>query len=532
MAFALTAPMVIDSHAARADELSDLRANQQLLQQRLDQVAQAMVPGNLFGVGGPPGPTNVQMMGGSFPRSFLIPGTDTSIRVGGEAREVLSYWFNGGNPNASPQSGTIGETGQAESIPVSIGNGVAIGNGQAVARARSTSIFNQTPYESKMNVETRTPTAWGEARTFIEFDFSGSTGFSPGGANPLNVSDSLVPRLRYAYGTLGGVLAGQANSNFADPDANGEAIDFGGNAGEPGVVRIPQVRYTLPLTAWSLPGAFSVSAETPSTEAVTGFGMLSSDSGAVSSSVAATTTGAGNAAASIVNNAVTSVTPVVSSPNVNPTKATTPDLTAAWYIPQAWGHVDFGGVIRPGLEFDDGLFVNRSYVGWGVHFGGDVKPGWFGMPKDDIIWHFVYGDGIGRYLNASTNFALLSNYPAAAAPATAAQAASVIVTPTVEWGGEIGYQHWWAPNLRSNINAGINYHEINSRLAGCTVVGAKTDAGNCNLNKEILTAHANLIWNPVPFVDVGIEYVYGHRVVLGNLKGDENVLTSKFGVKF
>jgi hypothetical protein len=28
----------------------------------------------------------------------------------------------------------------------------------------------------------------------------------------------LLPRLRYAYGTLGGFLAGQANSNFADPD--------------------------------------------------------------------------------------------------------------------------------------------------------------------------------------------------------------------------------------------------------------------------------------------------------------------------
>ena len=46
-----------------------------------------------------------------------------------------------------------------------------------------------------------------------------------------HVSDSLIPRLRYAYGTLGGFLAGQANSNFADPDANPETLDFGGPGG-------------------------------------------------------------------------------------------------------------------------------------------------------------------------------------------------------------------------------------------------------------------------------------------------------------
>src|ERR1700687_2187714 len=53
--------------SAKADELADLRANQELLQQRLDQLAQAG-PST-----GPAGPIGV----GSFPRSFLIPGTDT-----------------------------------------------------------------------------------------------------------------------------------------------------------------------------------------------------------------------------------------------------------------------------------------------------------------------------------------------------------------------------------------------------------------------------------------------------------------------
>src|ERR1700756_3082168 len=76
--------------AAYADELADLRANQELLQRRIDQLAQG-APG---GPGGPPpsGPGS-PVLAGSFPRSFLIPGTDTSLRIGGQAYgTVLRYW--------------------------------------------------------------------------------------------------------------------------------------------------------------------------------------------------------------------------------------------------------------------------------------------------------------------------------------------------------------------------------------------------------------------------------------------------------
>ena len=57
---------------ARADEIGDLRANQELLQRRIDQLAQ--VPPPAPPPGGPGGP----VLAGSFPRSFVIPGTDSS----------------------------------------------------------------------------------------------------------------------------------------------------------------------------------------------------------------------------------------------------------------------------------------------------------------------------------------------------------------------------------------------------------------------------------------------------------------------
>jgi len=178
-------------------------------------------------------------------------------------------------------------------------------------------------------------------------------------------------------------------------------------------------------------------------------------------------------------------------------------------------------------------------MGYGVHFSGDVKPSWFGWSKDDITWQFNYGDGIGRYLGGnSTDFSLVTNYPAAA-PGSAAAAANVFAKTTVMWGGNAGYQHWWTPTLRSNISAGILHHDISNvgNAAAGFVCPARSAAalagtGGCGTNKELISSELNLIWNPVPFADIGIEYFHGHRLVLSNLKGDVNGLISRFKVNF
>jgi hypothetical protein len=80
--------------AAKADELADLHAHQLLVQQRIGQLSQPQAPletpdaigSNVNGAAAAPSPL---LDGGSFPRSFVIPGTDTSIRVGGSIDETL-----------------------------------------------------------------------------------------------------------------------------------------------------------------------------------------------------------------------------------------------------------------------------------------------------------------------------------------------------------------------------------------------------------------------------------------------------------
>ncbi|MGA8760057.1 MAG: hypothetical protein WB611_27820 [Stellaceae bacterium] len=70
---------------ARADELNDLRSNQSSIQSRIDQLARPADPQT----NAPAAP--VPNVGGSFPRSFVIPGTDTSVRVGGDVDETMGY---------------------------------------------------------------------------------------------------------------------------------------------------------------------------------------------------------------------------------------------------------------------------------------------------------------------------------------------------------------------------------------------------------------------------------------------------------
>jgi len=102
-----------------------------------------------------------------------------------------------------------------------------------------TGYFGADAFQSRIGIKTTSP----EGVTFnIEGDFRG------GGGGSL--------RLRHAYGSYNGILAGQTWSNFTSFVGNTSTLDFDSLPGLAGYqARTAQVRYTT--------GAFSVSAEDP-----------------------------------------------------------------------------------------------------------------------------------------------------------------------------------------------------------------------------------------------------------------------------
>ncbi len=536
---------------ARADELADLRANQQLLQQRIDQLAQAQ---QQIRPEGPPAPLTggagggatiplgykaapgAPSLGGSFPRSFLIPGTDTSIRVGGFIDITGPYYLQGANSgNPGTPSSNTGQNGNLPGVPVGEAFIPGAPNGgivpQSANHSRGNGVFYFSPQQSRIDIETRTPTAWGELRTFLAFDWAGGNNFSAQSVQQAG-GDSLLPRLRFAYGTLGGFLGGQALSNFSDADADTESMDFGGAIGGTGGQRIPQLRYTL---AGPYGSAFSMSAEQPITGIIVPAGTISNDealssaangqSGPVAPLVPSTSfcngvpcTGSGITAATV---------------QANPAQTRAPTLTAASYWSQPWGHIDFSTILMPSFV-NDGHYFSHNFIGYGGHFSGDVHPHWFGLsPKDDFQFSAIIGDAIGPYASGglATSFQLASNFSVNTSCATPtktctglAAASNILVKPIFAYSMTGGYVHWWLPNLRTQIAAGNWQAAVPSQLIG---PGESNSA-----NKQLWNAFVTLVWNPVAFITTGVEYMYGRRFVVSNAHGTEQAFVYKWRVAF
>jgi len=552
---ALSAMLAIAANSAWGDEPTAL-SNDALLQTRLDQLAQAIPNAGAFYTQGelPVAAAGSGLVGGSFPNSFLIPGTDTSLRISGEMRLNLTDYFTG---RGATTSSNVLNGPAFNATPLHIHN--AIISGAVVpsynpTRSKSHGNVSLTPQQTRFGFETRTPTALGEARTFLDLDFAGGSSFSPGGVNELASTNGLTPRLRFGYATLAGLLAGQANSNFSDPDADPPQLEFGGQVGGAGPYKAPQIRYTEPLEPYGVVGALSVSAEAPGTEIWSvgqGLGAIDASDVSLAANPALTCTSTFTAA----TGTITTNCPVGGTiPAVNPTKAPAPDLTAAWYIPQPWGHLDFSLLYRPNLQLKDGRFVDQTVQGYGGHISGDVKPGWFGWAKDDITFHMVAGDGVGRYIGGNQSMvSLVSNYPALS-PTDAVTGSMVKLKTVTAFGGNTSYRHWWTDSIRSYVATGIQHMDLPNNLrtiplSATGAVGAGSTgsnpvcpgginaarlagAGGCGLNRELITASFGTAWSPVSFVDVGAEFAYGHRMSLSGLKGDVNAVVTRVVVRF
>jgi len=538
--FALALAMMTGLAGARADELSDLRANQELLQQRLDQLSQV-----------PPGAVGTPVTSGSFPRSFVIPGTGTSLRVGGSVDARANYFMKG-----IPTNGILfGQGGNTQTCPDGDGpfcfapavqldvHGQNIaGNIQGTAapgHSRST-YFQMSARNTQLFFDSRTPTPWGEARAYIEMDFAASSASNDSVySNLTNVSSGWIPRIRKAYGTLGGLQIGHDNGPFRDSSSEGETLTSG-DEGATGRLRTSSVQYNWTGLPWGVSMKFA---------AANPLGLAASPNGSINEDTTTIPGIAACPAAAVPGNTNITIACLGQGGAFNPMQNTMPDWSWTVRTDQPWGHVQLGGALVQ-TTLNDGKFLNQNILGYAGSISGDIRGAAFGWQgpwaKDEIYWGFAAGEGIGGLINdctgLSSNFGAGGTNPASNFTVNRAVYDSGVITKTIGCMGAHGsIQHWWTDQLRTNIAASIIDQGANSLLISgnnCISTGGSFALNNCaaggstSVNKQLFIGFANLIWAPVSFVDLGVEYVYVHRVTVGNLKGDSSSINGRMKVSF
>ena len=149
-------------------------------------------------------------------------------------------------------------------------------------------------------------------------------------------------------------------------------------------------------------------------------------------------------------------------------------LAALRYRP-GWGAVNLTSALQQ-VEYK-----GKNATAYAGHIGAHVKA----TDATQILATFNYSSGApGRILYAGNAAALVDG--------------ELKLQKAV--GGMVGIKHSWSDTLRSNLYVG--YVKIDT---------PKGVAYADKENKSLRTVHANLLWNPAPKSQVGVEFMHGQR---------------------
>jgi hypothetical protein len=332
---------------------------------------------------------------------FQLPGTQTILKIGGYFKTDFIY-------DTKP-------AGNADSfIPSSfpIPQPTDVNNTTVSVRPTRLSLDFRVPYAKV-----------GEVRFYVEADFFGS--------------NSTTPRLRHAYAQARNFLIGQTFTNFMDPDAFPDTLDFQGPNGMVSI-RNPQFRYGFALAPRT---TLYISLEKPSSDVIFKTAQFSSQP-----------------------------------------EAPAPDGAIGLRQEFERGHFQISGLFR-----SIGAFVTTSpqktdsVFGWGINTSLGLNT--FG--QDNLIFAVAAGHGISRYLQDTSGLGI------DAEPASGTTT-HLVATPAV--GVEASYQHYWFKRLRSSVF--YSYAAVNNTdLAAPTTYNHGTytgtnliwnPGGSLNLGAEFL----------------------------------------------
>ncbi|XSC48590.1 hypothetical protein ACF1BQ_029620 [Bradyrhizobium sp. RDT10] len=182
----------------------------------------------------------------------------------------------------------------------------------------------------------------------------------------------------------------------------------------------------------------------------------------------------------------------------------TPDATARILWRGGSGFFALRGLVR-NIEINNEAAIpaqryDASTLGYGIGASGGLNL------LDNRLALFAtanYGPGLGRYLTGvSQGFGAVTNFGLSGVPAQRAQIDAVTATA-----GLVGLQYKLLPNLQTNALVAAASLSYPNYVTQFTTTSSA-------INKSMWATTVNLIYSPVPSVDLGVEYQHGSRRLL------------------
>ena len=364
---------------------------------------------------------------GDFPGAILLPGPwRTSLSIGGFIHVAAIY-----DSNAEKIGAAL--------IPSLLG----------VRRSDEDGSFSIDATLTRLFLDARAPTGWGNIRGYVEWDLND------------NNDGDLAVNWRHAYGSLetkyGTALVGQTWSTFMDLRALPEGLN---EPAPSGLIfqRQGMIRWTQPVGSSFF---VHVAAEDPTSNDV-----------------------------------------FADDPDPNLFNTKYPDVVLGLeFVREDRWHLRLNSLFRS-IEINLPAGGQKDKVAWGLALSGSLHL----LKQDRLAFSATYGEGLGRYL-----LGIQSNAGASINPA------GDNVSLNENWGISLNYQHHWRDGLRSNVMGGY----------------AKADRSNSDPPDSFersAYAAANLMWSPLPFLTLGLEYVYARLENLDGSDLDDNRVSIGFQI--
>jgi hypothetical protein len=176
-----------------------------------------------------------------------------------------------------------------------------------------------------------------------------------------------------------------------------------------------------------------------------------------------------------------------------------PDMVASVKLADdRYHHIKFAALLRRiGAQWNDGDGSTEWKTGGGLTLSARRVVPWFD-PRDNLVFQLNAGRGIGRYIN---DLGTVGAFDGIFDPATGDLELLDVA------GGYLSAQHWWDTTLRTNFTVGVVYvdePEFADQLA----------------YDYTIRASGNLLWSPIPHVQIGGEYLWGKRENVDGSSGE------------